>query len=204
MKDMYFGPKEYIPEICKIARRVGNHFECGMNCPQINQKEQYICPCFGRSGYGWIPVDEEKIQSMIAEVKRWNDCRTRIPNEDNWSLKGIKYFRIGKFDLLIEQFGQNEVPTVREEMLKLFNNGERIGFNEDYGVGNIITNEDGTFTVEKFYYGTRSTPVENGTIDDVLEFLWEFWGNSEPFSYTKVGYPELDEFRGLATKVNSQ
>lgn len=192
MKEMYYGIKEYIPELCSVARRVENHYECGGGCPQIYQKEQYICPCLGRGAAGWIPVNDEKIRSWIDEVNRWNDCRSRIPKKDNWSLEGINHFRVGKFDLLIERFSRDEADEVRGEMIKLFDNGEKIGFNEDYGVGHIIANSDRTFTVEKWYYGSLSTPVENGTIDDVLEFLWDFWENSEPFSYVKAGYPELE------------
>jgi hypothetical protein len=192
MKEFYDRIPIYIPQICPIAKRVANHFECGQSCPVSYQAERYICPCFGRDGGGWIRVDEQTVNQMIEEVKRWNECRKTIPYKDAYTLKDVSHFRVVRFDLVLEQFGQDEAEEVKEELVKLLDNGDKISFNEDWGVGKIERNDDKTYTVIKWYYHSESVPVEHGSIDDVFAFLWDFWDHPEPFSYTKAGHPELE------------
>lgn len=176
MSELYYGIEVYIPEICHEAVRRGNHYECSSGCKQLNKKEQYICPCFGKDGNGWIPVSKEKEQELINEVNRWNKCREKIPNRDAYHLKGIKYFDIGKLDLMVRRFPEKDTPKVMKAMMTLFNAGDRVRFNEEHGVGNILDNGDGTYTVEKYCYHNKSTPVVNGSLEDVFRFLFEFWG----------------------------
>lgn len=193
MKEIYHGIPKYIPEICPSAKREETHFDClDGGCSQIYRVEQYVCPCFGKDGGGWITVSDQKLKILVDAVNRWNDCRSRIPNDDAWNLKGIKHFRISHFELLIEQFGEDEAQETKRELLKLLANGDKIGFNEDWGIGNIDGNSDGTYNVTKYYYGSESKPVEHGSIEDVFRFLKDFWGSPEPFSYAKAGYPNLE------------
>ena len=42
------------------------------------------------------------------------------------------------------------------------------------------------YTVKKWYYGTCSYPVKEGTLDDVINFLFEFWGSPESYNYGKA------------------
>jgi len=194
---------EYKPEICPYARREEDHFNCTQltfGCPQVKQQVQYICPCFGKDGFGWIPVTEETIQELINEVKRWNDCRTRVPQKDAYSLQGIKHFKIFQKSLMIKNpehdyWGEEpkwDLEEQKRELIKLLDNGDQIEFNEDWGVGTIEKTNKG-YTVTKWYYRTESKPVVDGTIDDVFNFLKEFWSINEPFSYAKAGYPELEK-----------
>ncbi len=129
---------------------------------------------------------------MIEEVKQWNECRAKIPYKDAYALKKINHFRVHKFDLILDEFSKEEVEEVKEELLKLLDNHDNITFNEDWGVGEIKRNDDGTYTVIKYYYHAKSVPVDHGTVEDIFSFLWDFWGHSESFSYAKAGYPELE------------
>lgn len=191
MSEMPEEITEYLPEICPDAKREDNHFNCSTSCTRYKQKEQYICPCFGKDGSGWISVSDEKIEELKSEVRRWNECRKQILLKDNYSLKGYDGFHVSQKEILIEQFNVEDIEERKRQIIELLDNGDKIGFNEDYGVGRIGKGKDG-FTVIEWYYRMESRPVENGTIDDVIRFLFDFWGNSEPFSYTKAGYPELE------------
>ncbi len=174
MMEMFNGIPKYIPEICKDAQKRGNHYECGHPCLQMYKEEKFICPCFGKDGSGWISADMI-LMKQIEDVERWNECRKKIPCETAWKLKGYAGFSIMKYELRIERFGKSLDNNRKKKLLRLFKNGERIGFNEDWGVGHILSNDDNTFTVEKWVYGNRSNPVNHGTLDDVIGFLHGFW-----------------------------
>lgn len=194
MKELFLGIPKYVPEICPHAKRIVNHFECqkhAFGCTQIRTEERHICPCFGKNGGGWISCTDEDVQKMIDEVKRWNECRKTIPQKTAFKLKGFDGFHIHKHEILVDQFDETEIEERKKQIIQLLENGDRIGFNEDWGVGNIEKTEKG-FTATTWYYGTESQPVVNGTIEGIIEFLFSFWGNSEAFSYTKAGYPELE------------
>ena len=186
MSEVYDGIPNYIPEICSEAKRDGNHFNCFNPCKHIHTKDKYICPCFGKNGSGWIPCTIEKEQELINDVKRWNKCREKIPCKDAFSLKGIKHFRIIKLWLDIEQFPMEDVEKVKKNMVRLFKNGDMIRFSEDYGVGDIKLNDNGTYTVTKWHYGKGSNPVKEGTLDDVFSFLFVFWSSPEPYDYDRA------------------
>jgi len=191
---MYEGIPKYIPKVCPDAKRIGNHFECQQptfGCSQTSRKNQHICPCYGKDFSGWIPVTKEHLQAKIKDVKRWNKCRERLPQKDEWSLEGFDGFRIHGKQILISEFDESEIETRKQQMIKLLDNGDHIGFNEDWGIGSIERTKKG-FTLTKGYYKVESKPVVNGTIEDVINFLFSFWGNPEPFSYAKAGYPELE------------
>jgi len=189
--------KKYIPEICPNAIKVSDtRYKCntpGGGCTNIVKEYRYICPCYGID----VEVTDEMLQKLKDDVKRWNDARTRIPQKDNYRLEGIKHFHIFDRRLIIDNptchFGDYEwnLEEAKQELIKLLENGDKVFFNEDWGVGEIEKTEKG-YTVTKWYYRTKSTPVVDGTIDEVFDFLLDFWGNPEPFSYSKAGYPGLE------------
>ena len=143
-------------------------------------------PCFGKNGSGWIPVTAEREKELIDDVIRWNKCREKIPCKDAFSLKRIKYFRIIKLWLDIERFPMEDVEKVKKNIVRLLKNGDVIRFSEDCGVGDIKLNDNGTYTVTKWYYGKGSNPVKEGTLDDVISFLFDFWGSPEPYDYDRA------------------
>lgn len=63
---------------------------------------------------------------------------------------------------------------VAKEMRELIDIGCTIEFNEDYGVGYIVKNDDNTFTVHKFVYGSETKPVDHGTLESCVDFIWAF------------------------------
>ena len=186
MIEVYYGISNYIPEICSEAKRDGNHYNCYNPCISINKKDKYICPCFGKNGSGWISVTIEKEQELINDVKRWNKCRERIPQKDAYSLEEIEYFNIIKLIININRFPKEDVESVKESIIRLLNNGDILTFSEDYGCGDISKDANDKYTVKKWYYGTCSYPVKEGTLDDVINFLFEFWGSPESYNYGKA------------------
>ena len=177
-------PTKKIPEICPEASREGDHFRCKaspLGCVQINAPEKYICPCFGKNFGGWIPVSDDKVEEMKLDIYSWNRRRLRMPLKDDYRLIDCEFFRVYSEEFLVERFHESDREQVTKEMVSLFDNGDKIGFNTDYGVGNILRDDDGKFTVEKYVYGGRSLPVEAGSIDEVLDFLSDFMG--EPYDW---------------------
>lgn len=161
--------KSYLPEICPEAYKTGNHFECRGTCPR--QEAKYICPCYGRNGFGWIPADGDE---MIQKVKDFNARRERLyPMITEYEFDGLNQFRAHGKRFLIKHVDSSNRDEVKEELIALLDNGDDVGYNYDHGVGHFIKEEDGTYTVESWCYNNKSISVDHGTPDDVLDYIEE-------------------------------
>jgi len=176
-KEMCFGIPKWIPEVCPHSKTCRP-----MGCPIIYQAEKYICDHLDISFKGDM---EKYVEAQKKDIIRWNKCRENIPQKTEYKLENFEGFCIFRREILVEEFGESKIETRKQQIIQLLENGDRVGFNEDYGIGTIEKTKKG-FTVTKWYYQSESKPVVDGTIEDVINFLFEFWDKPEPFSYSKA------------------
>ncbi len=117
-------------------------------------------------------IDEKAEKERKKWEEEWNDCIKKIPQKDEYNLEGINTWRISQFQMVPDGISVRE-PLFKEEMIKLIAAGFRLGFNDEFGTGNIRV-EDNGFTIELWQWNKQKI-IHKNTIDEVIIWLTNFF-----------------------------
>lgn len=147
----------YIPEKCPDTEKCKNG-----SCTQLKSETKYIC-------------DHPFCSQKIEIIKKWNESIKNIPQVDEYTLEGIKCWRICDFELIPnnEILNNDELYTEADKLIK---SGFNLGFNTEYGVGHIKT-QDKEYSIELWQWCVKSYPVKNKTLKECIDWIIELYKN---------------------------
>lgn len=144
--------------------------DCITNAKHPNVR--YVCA---------YPFREEKIEI----IKKWNENIKKILQIDEFTLEGIVHWQVYRFKMIpnvseLECGKSNQ--KFRDEAAKLIAVGFDLGFNEEYGVGDILIEEKVNEIGEKIIRGfiielwqdSVETRIYKETLDEVLDWIIYF------------------------------
>jgi len=134
----------------------------------------------------YIEVEEtaEFIDSFIeneSERKYSSDelLKDRVKELENTLI--LENFKVGGFREKEYIFkGNGSIKKITEELNLIIKEGEKIGFNEDFGVGKVHY-ENGKYLVELNVYCNMSFPVGTRDLKEVAKWLKEFHSGESDF-----------------------
>lgn len=151
---------KYIPEVCpdKYLKDCG-----GLRCPlnEAIRKDpttpHYICA---------HPFDERR----VSVIKAWNKLTEKHKQVDEYTLKGIEYWRVQNFELTpTYEAGENRKAAVKEGVT-LLKEGFQLGYNTESGVGSLLPKKNG-YVISSWFYQTNTISKEVLTAEEAAEWL---------------------------------
>ncbi len=117
-------------------------------------------------------IDEKAQKERKKLEEEWKELIKKIPQKDDYNLEGIKTWHVAQFEMVPETISTRE-PIFKEEMIKLIAAGFRLGFNDEFGTGNIRVEGNG-FKIELWQWN-KQIIIHKNTIDDVIVWLTNFF-----------------------------